>query len=240
MSSDTVKGIMESKEVGDVAEKMLFDLASAILGDKVAMARLASEVLKAPIFWTNQIFWVKFKKFINGVYTDEDTRIKMAAKLASNGLKEDNAIRLIQAIDHSDCMKKIQFLVNASRCLLVDFIDVTDYFRICKVISDTLYEDLLYMRDHINEGNLEYSNEVQGLFSSGVMYMSIIDKKPLYSFTPIAGKVNLYAVSYNDVNNYPDPTKVIHNNVVSVTIPATEWGVVAEEKDIKELINKRM
>ena len=238
MGAETVKDVIESKEVRNVSLEFLSDLASAILGDKVAMARLGLKIVEAPIFWTTQIFWIKFENFINGVYIDEDTRIEMAAKLASKGTKEDNAIRLISAIDHSDSMKKIQFLVNASRCLLAGFIDLDEYFRICKVVSDTLLEDLVYMSDHISEENLEYSNEVQGLLSSGVMYMSTIDKTPLYSFTPIATKVEKFAVSYNDVNKYPDPTKCAGEKQISVSVSTMGWGLIAEEKDIIDLVNK--
>lgn len=189
---------------------------------------------KSRLFIQNQIFWAKFESFLNGVYVDDESRLKMAVKLDSYGNKNDNAARLISVIDRADSMRKIAFLINASKCLCADYIDLKLYFRVCQAVSNTLFEDLLFLRDHIDEGDLPYSEEAQGLFSAGMMYMSHVGEVPAYSFTPIARDVDRFAVSYSDVNRYPNPTVNQEVRKVSVSTPKLKWNVFGETLNIQQ------
>ncbi len=87
------------------------------------------------------------------------------------------------------------------------------YFRICHSITHTLEEDLLYLANHIRETDFPYSIFAQGLLTSGLLYQSVIDAngEQKYSFTPLAGLVDQYAVSYDNVERYPNPTRLVHS-----------------------------
>ena len=91
-------------------------------------------------------------------------------------------------IDRAETQQKIRYIINATRCLLTDFIDLPTFFRICHAITHTLDEDLVFLRNHIKETDLPYSQFTQGLLTSGLMYQSVIDGngEQKYSFTPIA------------------------------------------------------
>ena len=226
---DEVKGLIDSAKVREASENFLNDAIDSVLGSPMAAAKLLITLGKSPFFIQNELFWNKFSRFLNGVFIDENARSKMAVKIESVGDKKDNAIRLIDAIERSDSLRKVDYLINATRCLLADYIDLTKYFRICRAVSETLLEDLMYLREHISEDKLAYSEEVQGLISAGLMYMSYVGEQPQYSFTPIANDVDKYAISSDDINRYPNPQKAFEEvKQVSVFTSGLKGEVIGE------------
>lgn len=109
-------------------------------------------------------------------------------------------------IDRAETLQKISYLINATRCLLENLIDRETYFRICHTITNTLEDDLAFLGEHIFETDLPYNISIQGLFTSGLMYQSVIDANgdQKYSFTPLAQIVDRYAISSNNIERYPD------------------------------------
>ena len=95
------------------------------------------------------------------------------------------------------------------------------------------------MSKHLDESNLSYSEYVQGLMTSGLMYQSVInnggDQK--YSFTPLALTVKEYALSCQSEEDGPDSMQV----VLDAGVPqielcgALKWeeitGVTSEQLD---------
>lgn len=144
------------------------------------------------------------------MYLDENDCGILRAKLVEDGEKQDSVLRLVECIDRAETQKKVHFLINATRCLLVDFIDRPTYFRICHAVTHSLEEDLVFLGEHINEEDIPYSVYVQGLLTAGLMYQSVIDGNgdQKYSFTPLAEMVDRYAVSYENIERYPDPTSI--------------------------------
>ena len=80
--------------------------------------------------------------FLNGIDATADERAAFCAKLTLDGINKENTYRLIQAIDHAETKWKINYLINVSRCLANDFIDLPSYFRICHIITNSLEEYL--------------------------------------------------------------------------------------------------
>ena len=115
-------------------------------------------------------FWRKFSLFLDGVYLSEEERRNLRVKITENGTKGENPFRLIEYIDRVETQKKIQYLVNATRCLLADFIDIATYFRICHAATYTLDEDLQFLKTHIEKSNLSYDTYEQRLLTAGFEY----------------------------------------------------------------------
>lgn len=211
--TEQIRGLISREEIQDASTNMLEDVINAVLGDPVSIGKIIIAITKSPFFLREQLFWTKMETFLNGVYLSEDDCAKLSAALAEDGRKEDNSLRLVESIDKAETQQKIHYLINATRCLLTDFINRTTYFRICHAITHTLEEDLVFLGEHIYEADLPYSTFVQGLLTSGLMYQSVIDAngEQKYSFTPLAGIVDQYAVSYDNVDRYPNPTQLALN-----------------------------
>lgn len=224
--TEQVKSLVTRGEVQEASANILEDTINAILGDPISAGKIMLAIAKSPFFVREQLFWTKLEAFLNGVYLNSDDCGKLRAKLTECGKKGDNSYRLVECIDRVETQQKIDYLINATRCLLTDLIDLSTYFRICHAVTHTLEEDLCFLRNHIKESNLPYDQFIQGLLSAGLMYQSVIDGNgdQKYSFTPIAEIVDQYAVSYDDVERYPNPTiRASQGEVPQISIPSMEW-----------------
>ena len=234
--SDRMMALVHNEEVREASTNFLFDTAEAVLGNPFAAARVFLAIYQFPFFYNEQRFWSKMEDFLNGVFLGEEDRAKFSALLTENGEKSENPYRLVECINRAETKQKIRYIINATRCLLSEFINTPDYFRICHIITQTVEEDLLYVRDHLHEKDLPYSAYVQGLLTSGLMFQSVIDAsgKQKYSFTPLAEFVDRYAVSYEDVEKYPNPsisTFQIPNP--QPKLPGMDWEEINSEEIVK-------
>lgn len=232
----SVEEIIKKECKIDKSKNILFDAISAILGDKLAAAKIIVTLAETPFFINDKIFWEKLELFMNGVFITEEDLAKMRAKLTENGKNNENPYRLLKCIERTETKNKIDYLINVTRCLLADFIDIHMYFRICNCIANTLDEDLLFMSEHLKETDLDYSINIQGLLTNGLAYQSRIEssRESKYSFTPIAMMVDCYAVSYNDVNKYPNPTAIEEISVPKISIPNQDLQFIEEEEIEKQ------
>lgn len=231
---EQIKGLISQGKVQEASTNLLEDTINAVLGDPVSIGKIIIAITKSPFFIREQLFWTKMEAFLNGVYLSEDDRAKLCAALTEDGEKKDNPLRLVESIDRAETQQKIHYLINATRCLLTNFIDKVTYFRICHIITYTLEEDLNFLGEHIYETDIPYNNHVQGLLTSGLMYQSVIDanEEQKYSFTPLAGIVDQYAVNYDNVERYPNPLQFNHNfTAPQPKLPGMiEWEEISEEE----------
>ena len=204
---DDAKTLIASGKIQDVDPDLLLDAVGAIRGNPLAVAKIIVTLAKTPFFLRDKILWSKLELYLNGVFITDDDRSKLRAKLTENDASNENSKRLLECIDRAETNQKIQYLINATRCFLTDFIDRTTFFRICRTIAGTIDEDLLFVRDNITKKqNFEYSSTIQGLFVSGlVTFSSIGGEATQYAFTPLAEDVDRFAISYDNVARYPNP-----------------------------------
>lgn len=228
--TDQIRKLISQGEIKDASIDLFQDAIGAVRGDPVSIGRIIIALMRSPFLLREKIFWNKMESFLNGVMLSEDERADFSAKLAEEGSWEENSLRLLECIDRVETQQKVKYLVNASRCLLTGFIDLSTYFRICNVLSQTIDEDLHFLKDHHGESNLPYSASVQGLLTSGLMYQSLINNKgdQGYSFTPFAETVNRFAVDYDNVEKYPNPLQPTQ----SVAEPQPKIIGVAEWEEI--------
>ena len=113
---------------------------------------------------------------------------------------------------------------------------LTDYFRICQVVSITLEEDLIYLKEHILnvdkiKNDVPYNTTVQGLLTSGLMYQTLLrlNGGQGYYFTNIAVLVDRYALSYLESDKYEGVDTNIQRNEVGMQ-PIGEAREIRPEK----------
>jgi len=223
------KALIHNKEVRSGTTNFLLDCISALNGDYVAAARVMFSLMESPFLIQERRFWSKFEAFLNDDDISEEERFKFCARLTKNGEKGENPYRLVEAINRCDTKNKITYLVSASRCLAAEIIDLSTYFRIVHTVMNCLQEDLEFVIENITRhGEYEYSDIVQGLMNCGLMYQSVIDANGCdkYTFTPFADKLDMYSLSYTNVERYP---RVISNVPSGETIKRpTEINVIAK------------
>lgn len=143
--TEQITALMKRDEIKEASANVIEDIINAVLGDPISAGKVMVALTKSPFFVREQIFWAKLSAFLDGTYLNEDDCAKLRAKLTENGEKRDNPLRLVESIDRAETQQKIRYLINATRCLLTDFIDRSTYFRICHVVTHTLEEDLTFL-----------------------------------------------------------------------------------------------
>jgi hypothetical protein len=207
---EEAKSLMENKKVQEASSNFLEDAIESLLGNPVAAVKLMIGIHKAPFFIREQIFWTKFEMFLSGVYISDEDRANFSRLLTEDGRKRDNSYRLLACIERAETKNKIQYLINASRALLAGYIDLNDYFRICHQVTHNLDEDVCFLKENLTNEHISYNYSIEGLLSSGLMYQSGINANEghegqSYAFTAIAEIVDRFALSYGDVDRYPNP-----------------------------------
>ena len=127
---EQARGLIARGEVQEASVNLLADSASAILGDPVSIGKILLALAKSPFFIREQLFWMKMEAFLNGVYLSEKDKANLRSKIWRDGEHGDNPYRLVECIDRAETQQKISYLINATRCLLSDYIDLPMYFRI--------------------------------------------------------------------------------------------------------------
>lgn len=209
---------------------------SAVLGEAVALAKLAEVCYKARNI-KEVIFLKKLNKFFHGVHMTEDERTKLCAKLVEYGDKDESAMRIINCIEKAASNRIVDYLINATRSLLMDYISVEEYFRIINALVNTIEEDLLFLQKHISDSEeLEYNIATNGLSLSGLLHQSNItwDGKISYKITFLGYLVDQYAVSFGDDTRYPNPLKRTYADETMKTEVETNISLATEE-DIEEM-----
>ena len=230
---DEATALVSEGAIHDANSDLLFDVMGAIRGDVTSVARIIYKFTQNTALLRESLFWSKLRQYLNGVFVSDNDRANLCAKLVENGSSSENSKRLLECIDRAETSQKIQYLINATRCFLADFIDRTTFFRICRAITNTIDEDLLFVREHLNPaGNMEYTDSIQGPLVSGLVTFSVIGgDTTLYAFTPLAESVDRFAISYNDIERYPNPTENRLISAPNLEIPTATDDEVQEMYD---------
>ena len=197
--------ILISDEMKTLGKEIAESAIGALSADPLAYKNLVQLIVKLPLSLREQFFWNKFYNFLHGIYLPSDKTIAMSNTLFSNEKNaRKNALRIVEAIGKIETEESLQFVINATRSCLIGLIDTIDYFRIVKAITDTLYEDLIYLSEHITEGEYYKGNvQILALERSGLMIRAGIDgnedvETQNYVFTTLGKMVDRYAISFED------------------------------------------
>lgn len=239
---EKAKKLVSLNKIADNSVDFFSDAISGLLGDPVSIGKIIYTLTKFPFFVRDRIFWTKYECFLSGLYASDEDRATFCAKLNEEGKGQENAIRILDCVDYIDTEQKVKYIINASRSVSANFISLTDYFRICNVIKSNIQEDLQFLSDNIEKKDLDYSQPVQSLLSTGLMFQSVVDGNggQKYSFTPLAEMVDRFAVSFDDVNRYPNPISENHGQVVPKnSVPVLDLhGLIATNEEVDEMLEK--
>jgi len=124
-----------NKEIKEKSRNLLEDSISSLLGDPVAFARVAKTILSSPFFIREHLFWQRFERFLKGLDFYLGDKIKFSEKISRDGKKEENAKRIIYLFDKIDSDEKVDYIINVSRALCAEIIDLNKYFRLIQAIN---------------------------------------------------------------------------------------------------------
>lgn len=209
MGFEEFKEVLRSDETKQIGTDIVENAIGALGADPIACKNLGQLIIKSPFSLRDQFFWNRFYNFLRGIYLDPGDAVILSDKLFGNDKnKRRNGMRLFEYIGKIDTEDTLQFMINATRSLLLSLITVTDYFRIVKAVTESLYEDLVFLSEHIIE-DTEFTGNIQilALSRTGLMIEAGIDansdvENQKYVFTTLGKMVDQYAISIDNEERY--------------------------------------
>lgn len=189
----------------------LYDIVEMIIGvatrDPSSIAKITAFLSDKTYTEIQKIPYLQIKKYLDGVKRVEElgNSCKIADKLFSDPKKKnDNALRIYKMVTSADTEKKIDYLIDATRSMLLGLIDTNEMFRIFRAIVDSLPEDLDYLSSIIEKSGPFTGNiQILALERSGLMISAGIDanadvEAQQYHITTLGFMVDRYALSLSN------------------------------------------
>lgn len=200
---------MNDGKITNISE--LYDIAETIIGvathDPLSVAKIAAFLSDKTYTEIQKLPYLQIKKYLDGVKRVEElgNSCKIADKLFSDPKrKNDNAMRIYKMVTSTDTEKKIDYLIDATRSMLLGLIDTDEMFRIFRAIVDSLPEDLDYLSSIVEKsGPFIGDIQILALERSGLMISAGIDanadiEKQQYHITTLGFMVDRYALSLSN------------------------------------------
>lgn len=178
----------------------------------VAIVRVSHAIANRLITEFQALPYRKLLRYLEGVKKVEESledSCKLSDKLFGNPEKRvENAMRVCETVVSADTEKKIEYLINATRGLLVGGIDVEMMFRIFRAITESLPEDLEYLSSIIEkDGPFIGNTTVHALSSNGMMVLAGIYgdrdiEEQQYHISKLGYMVDMYALSLSNEERY--------------------------------------
>lgn len=182
-------------------------LALAISNEPVAVAKLLAIVTDKTYTAVQRVPFEQMKRYLEGVKRVEELGkgCTLSDKLFSNPAKRnENAMRVYKTVISVDTEKKIDYLVNATRSMLLGLIDVEMMFRIFQAILESLPEDLDYLSTLVQRtGPFEGDIRILALARTGLVISAGINanadiEKQDYLVSSLGYSVDQFALSVDD------------------------------------------
>ena len=198
--------IVELKDITKELDNLVDPLIELLLPEKAGAASLTYATLKLPGAFRDYRLYQKFSHFLTAI-AEQDLRdsVKFSNQLFSDeNTARENAMRLIQYIDRAESLTVVDYMVNATRAVANQLININEYYRILWALSNTYPEDLHYFKGIVTtEGLIQGNTQVIALSQSGLMISAGIDANRSaedqdYDVTSFGILVDRYALSLND------------------------------------------
>lgn len=191
--SVVIYNVDELSELGkDIGSKLIEAICA---GDPESLIMLGKVMLSAPVAYKNLVLYENYERYLRGVAYNEEQKRKFLSFL-NTGDARTKAKRILMMLGNIDFDYKVESLINLTKSVGYKFISERTFFRYFKLIETTLAEDLLYLKDNLCHGEVEWSESVEELVRIGLMYETDNGKK--YAFEDEAFIIDKYALSYGD------------------------------------------
>ena len=189
-----------SESIAEIKKSAIEDTASLLHPYGKTIVMIVKTVHDIPML----LFWSKIERFLRGIDSLScDERQRIIERFADDG-NEEYVKRLICLIDDMDVDDKIDFIANLTKALAEGFIDTDMYFRLIHSIKNTLYEDLLYLKQNVRNNEIPRNINIVSLEQTGLAYQSVIGGEGVYEVSDLGTKVVYYGVEYDNMDQNED------------------------------------
>lgn len=187
---ETVINFFTSNEVA-----VIWETVTDVNEDLLKASKVITVIKKAASI-PDKLFMNKMEKYCRGlIEIPVSKRKKYAAKIGKPGLNKDSVF-ILGILNKIEEQSKIKILINLFEAKMDLLIDDNTYRRLMLLVNQTMYSDLLYLKNNIKDDPIVIKNDAeQGLLANGWLYYygqtsgtATEDSQMLYNYTNIAKK----------------------------------------------------
>lgn len=183
-------------------------ITGVVAHDPISVARMATILSDKTFTAIQKIPYMQIDKYLKGIKQVEEDfggACKISEKLFSDPEKKnENAMRIYKMVTSTDTERKIDYLIDATRSMLLGLISINDMFRIFRAVVDSLPEDLEYLSTIVEKsGPFTGNTQILALSRSGLMISAGIDadadvEEQQYHVSTLGFMVDKYALSLSN------------------------------------------
>ena len=140
--------IVKNDDLRKYAGNAFWNLIQAVISKDPVSGTLAGKDVKQIVFhMPTVIFWNKIKRFLQGTYKDYEEQVKMASQFNNDNEKYAEFVKKqIYLIDKLEDDMKVDCFAILTRCLLLQEIEISLYFKLAQIINQCTPFELEYIR----------------------------------------------------------------------------------------------
>lgn len=186
-------------DLGEELYEGLFEMLPSGKAIKKAISLVSS--------WRDRSLLKKYEMFIRGVDIGIENQVKLSEYFVTKEDKQEFFNVIIKVLDDVESEEKVSYLVNLTRSLLSNCINLDDYYRMVNCVKTLLIQDIKFLQDNISRKDFRNNPNIDALFLMGLMYQSELagtqeDEVDKYSFTALAHHLDKYGISFGDEEKY--------------------------------------
>ena len=137
---------------------------SEIAGKAIGAIKIIKKIYDIP----SQLFMYKFERYCKGLSNIPLEKRKEYLKNSEKISRKKETLFILNVINKIEDIDKIDMTIKLLEAKLYDKIDETTYRRLLIMLGNTLYSDLIYMKNNINHENFPIKDNAQdGLLANG-------------------------------------------------------------------------
>lgn len=202
--SEKSEYLLDNEIVGELYE--IGTLSISTIEGAINVLKLVQKISSIP----SKLFFAKVERYIRGATViPVKKRERYIKNIGKEKYNKDN-IRILCIINHIEEMKKIDMMVKLFAAKVNEEIDNSKYFRLVNLVERTLYDDLIYMKEHITTGLVKINNESEeGLCTNGLLRYA---GEACSTETELGGIVYKYSESAKQICKYVFDMQEIENS----------------------------
>ena len=192
--------IVKNNDLKEYAGDAFWYLIQAVISKDPVSGVLAAKDVKQIIFhMPTVIFWNKIKIFLQGTYKNYDEQVKMASRFNNDNEKYVEFVKnQIYLIDKLDDEMKVDCFARLTRCILLQEIEISLYFKLAQIINQCTPFELEYIRKTgINEKQ-KNSAMVSSLYQYGLVEQDSNETEVYYIFSGFGKALKGNCLNYGD------------------------------------------
>ncbi len=211
--------IIKNEDLKEYAGDAFWDLIQAVISkDPVSKAIAVKDVKQIIFHMPTVIFWDKIKRFLKGTYANYEEQVKIASRFNNDNKKYVEFVKKqIQVLDKLDDDMKVDCFAMLTRCLLLQEMEVSLYFKLAQFIKQCTPFELEYLGKIGIEEKQKNNAMVSSLYQYGLIEQASNQTEVYYVLSGFGKAMKGNCLNYGDERNFP--VYRTYDEVIQLSIP---------------------